>query len=122
LRFGAIVRRATAWRDGWRPWVAIVGIVIAWMAASPVVWDAHEMSWAMSAPPPLALCAVGCKTSCMLVHRPQRRRVGVAVPPPLRAARSAPPFGVDDVAQLEGGPELGTAITARRIAILSRAN
>jgi hypothetical protein len=54
-RFVAIVRRATAWRDGWRPWVAIAGIAIAWMAASPVMWDAHEMSWATSDPPLLAL-------------------------------------------------------------------
>ena len=54
-RFAAIVSRATGWRDGWRPWVAIAGVVIAWMSASPVVWDAHEMSWAMSDPPLPAL-------------------------------------------------------------------
>jgi hypothetical protein len=54
-RFVAIVQRANAWRDGWRPRVAIAGIVVAWTASSPVVWDAHELSWAVSDPPLPAL-------------------------------------------------------------------
>src|SRR5215470_5703395 len=47
-RFAAIVRSVSGWRDGWRPWVGIAGLVIAWLVMSPVVWDAHELSWAVS--------------------------------------------------------------------------
>jgi hypothetical protein len=55
-RFVEIVRRTTAWRDGWRPWVAIAGLVVAWSLASPaVLWDAHELNWAVSDPPLPAL-------------------------------------------------------------------
>jgi len=54
-RFAAIVQRVSDWRDGWRPWVGIAGIVIAGMVMSPVVWDAHELSWAVSDPPLPAL-------------------------------------------------------------------
>src|SRR5215510_11167201 len=54
-RFAAIVQSVSAWRDGWRPWVGIAGIVIAWLVMSPMVWDAHELSWAVSNPPVPAL-------------------------------------------------------------------
>jgi hypothetical protein len=54
-RFAAIVQGATRWRDGWRPWIAIGGIVIAWMVLGPAEWDAHELSWATYDPPGLAL-------------------------------------------------------------------
>src|SRR5215470_1020324 len=54
-RFAAIVEGVGRWRDGWRPWVGIAGLVIAWIAVSPVVWDAHEVSWAVSDPPLPAL-------------------------------------------------------------------
>jgi len=50
-RFAAIVEGAARWRDGWRPWIAIAGVVIAWMVLSPVVWGAHELSWAAHDPP-----------------------------------------------------------------------
>src|SRR6185369_15382210 len=50
-RFVAIVQRTTAWRDGWRPWVVIAGVVIAWTVAVPAVWDAHELTWTRSDPP-----------------------------------------------------------------------
>ena len=54
-RFVAIVQRTTAWRDGWRPWVVIAGVVIAWTVAVPAVWDAHELTWTRSDPPMPAL-------------------------------------------------------------------
>lgn len=54
-KFAAIVQGAARWRDGWRPWIAIAGIAIAWMVLSPVVWDAHELSWAVNDPPLRAL-------------------------------------------------------------------
>jgi hypothetical protein len=54
-RFIDIVRWTTAWRDGWRPWVVIAGLVVAWSVASPAVWDAHELNWAVSDPPTAAL-------------------------------------------------------------------
>jgi len=54
-RFAAIVQSVSGWRDGWRPWVGIAGLVIAWLVMSPVVWDAHELSWAVSNPPVPAL-------------------------------------------------------------------
>jgi hypothetical protein len=54
-RFVAIVEGVSNWRDGWRPWVGIAGLVIAWIAVSPVVWDAHELSWAVSDAPLPAL-------------------------------------------------------------------
>jgi hypothetical protein len=54
-RFAAIVRLANAWRDGWRPWVAIAGIVISWNFAGHAVWDAHELNWTSGEPPQAAL-------------------------------------------------------------------
>ena len=54
-RFAGIINSAGAWRDGWRPWVVIAGMVAAWMLAGPLVWDAHELSWAVSSPPLLSL-------------------------------------------------------------------
>jgi len=54
-RFAAIVESARHWRDGWRPLVGIAGIVIALIVVSPAVWDAHELSWAVSDPPLRAL-------------------------------------------------------------------
>jgi hypothetical protein len=54
-RFVAIVDEATAWRDGWRPWGAIVGLAVAWTVTSPAGWDAHELTWAVSDPPLPAL-------------------------------------------------------------------
>src|SRR5262249_60648278 len=50
-RFAAIVESVSNWRDGWRPWVGIAGLVIAWIVVSAVMWDAHELSWAVSDPP-----------------------------------------------------------------------
>jgi hypothetical protein len=54
-RFVDIVRRAGSWRDGWRPWVAIAGIVITWTFAGAIVWDEHELSWATGESPLFAL-------------------------------------------------------------------
>ena len=54
-RFVEIVRRASAWRDGRRPWVVIAGVVIALTFAGPGAWDAHELSWATSESPLFAL-------------------------------------------------------------------
>jgi hypothetical protein len=33
----------------------IAGLVVAWSVASPAVWDAHELNWAVSDPPTAAL-------------------------------------------------------------------
>src|SRR5262249_3638916 len=50
-RFVSIVESVSHWRDGWRPWVGIAGLVIAWMVVSPVGWDGHELSLAVGNPP-----------------------------------------------------------------------
>lgn len=54
-RFAAIVASANHWRDGWRPLIGIAGVLIAWVVVTPIVWDAHELSWAVSDPPLPAL-------------------------------------------------------------------
>jgi hypothetical protein len=50
-RFTQIVRRIGAWRDGWRPWIVIAALVVAWTTVSPAMWDTHELSWTLSDPP-----------------------------------------------------------------------
>jgi hypothetical protein len=45
-RFVAIVRRATAWRDGWQPWLVIGVVVVSAVATDPFTQDGHELLWA----------------------------------------------------------------------------
>jgi hypothetical protein len=54
-RFTAILRRTRAWRDGWRPWVAIAALVAVWALTSPTALYTHELAWAAPAPAQPAL-------------------------------------------------------------------
>jgi hypothetical protein len=49
-RFVAILRETRRWRDAWRPWVIIAGILAAWTFASPPERDVHELLWAADDP------------------------------------------------------------------------
>ena len=46
-RFAAVIRRATALRDAWMPWVLIAGLVLAWIIVRPIEADVHELDWAV---------------------------------------------------------------------------
>jgi hypothetical protein len=48
-RFTAVIRRATALRDAWMPWVLIAGLVLAWIMVRPIETDVHELDWAVDA-------------------------------------------------------------------------
>lgn len=48
--FEAIVARAAAWHDAWKPWLVIAVLGVAW-TLTPGAWSAHELVWTAAEPP-----------------------------------------------------------------------
>jgi hypothetical protein len=55
-RFVAAVERITAMRDGWRPAIVILGLVVSWALTGPT-WNQHAPRWAVTDPPAAAAAA-----------------------------------------------------------------
>jgi hypothetical protein len=49
--FAAIVARAAAWHDAWKPWLVIAVLAAAW-TMTPGAWSVHELIWTAVDPPP----------------------------------------------------------------------
>jgi hypothetical protein len=48
--FAAMVARAAAWHDAWKPWLVIAVLGAAW-TMTPGAWSVHELLWTAADPP-----------------------------------------------------------------------